>query len=140
MGLMSSFFERQLVGLDIGVSGIKAVEIAGKKTPRLVAYNRLPLPWETISSDGEIRQRETVIAALKKLFTIRAFTTKKVAVGASGNAIITKKISVPRMTAAELNHQLYWEAEQYIPFNINEVNLDFGGGEKGLCQFSDFPC
>lgn len=125
MGLFSSFLEHQLVGLDIGVSGIKAVELSGRKSPRLVAYNRLPLPWDTITPDGEIRHREIVVTALRRLFDFKGFTTKKVAVGATGNSIMTKKISVPRMSATELGHQLYWEAEQYIPFNVNDVNLDF---------------
>ncbi len=125
MGIFGSLFERQLVGLDIGVSGIKAVELHGKESPRLVAYNRVPLPWDAISPDGEIRSRPIVVNALKKLFELKSFTSKRVAVGASGNAIITKKITVPRMSEAELRDQLYWEAEQYIPFNINEVNLDF---------------
>lgn len=125
MGLFGSLFEHPLVGLDIGVSGIKAVELSRKRNPRLVAYNRLPLPWDTIAPDGEIKQRAVVTSALRRLFDFKGFTTKKVAVGAAGSAIMTKKIAVPRMSAADLGHQLYWEAEQYIPFNINEVNLDF---------------
>lgn len=118
------FLRRPLVGLDIGISGIKAVELHGTKTPRLVAYNRVPLPWQAIL-DGEIRERELVVGALRKLFDTTGFNTRRVAVGTSGNAVITKKITIPNMTEAELNHQLYWEAEQYIPFNISEVNLDY---------------
>lgn len=125
MGLFSSLFERQLVGLDIGVSGIKAVELQGRDRPRLVAYNRMPLPWETITPDGEFKNRGLVVDALKKLFELKSFTTKRVALGASGNAIMTKKISVQRQSEKELREQLYWEAEQYVPFNINEVNVDF---------------
>lgn len=125
MGLFSSLFERQLVGLDIGVSGIKAVELQGRDHPRLVAYNRMPLPWDTISADGEFKNRALVVDALKKLFELKSFTTKRVAIGASGNAIMTKKISVQRQTEKELRDQLYWEAEQYVPFPIAEVNVDF---------------
>jgi type IV pilus assembly protein PilM len=125
MDLLSLLFQRQLVGLDLGVSGIKAVELTGKKNPRLLAYNRVPLPRGTILPDGEIRDRDLVVAALKKLFEFKQFTTKRVAVGASGNSVMTKKISVPKMGREELSQQLYWEAEQYIPFNISEVNLDF---------------
>ena len=66
-----------------------------------------------------------IVSALKKLFELKAFTTKRVAIGAVGNAIITKKITLPRMSPTELNEQLYWEAEQYIPVNVNEMNLDF---------------
>lgn len=125
MRLLKSIFAKQLIGLDIGVSGIKAVELSGPKNPRLIAYNRVPLPWDTVSREGEIRRRDYVVSALKKMFEGRCFGSKRVAVGAFGNAIITKKITVPKMTSAELEHQLYWEAEQYIPFDVNEVNLDF---------------
>ncbi len=118
-------FDKGLVGLDIGVSGIKAVEISPGKNRRLMAYNRIPLPWNTISPDGEIRNRDVVVDALRALFGSKEFTTKKVATAAFGNSIITKKIQVPRMKEADLQEQIYWEAEQYIPFDVNDVNLDF---------------
>lgn len=135
-----SLFQRQLVGLDIGVSGIKAVELSGQKTPRLIAYNRVPLPWNAITTEGEIKEREIVVSALKKLFESKQFTSKKVAVGASGNSVISKKISVPKMAQEELAHQLYFEAEQYIPFDVNEVNLDFAIlGPSAQTQGSSTP-
>jgi type IV pilus assembly protein PilM len=124
MGLFN-FFQRQLVGLDIGISGIKAIELSSQKNPRLLAYNRMPLPWNAIAIDGEIRDRASVVGALKSLFQNDQFSTKKVAVGASGKSVITKKITVPRMSREELAHQLYFEAEQYIPFDVSEVNVDF---------------
>lgn len=125
MGLMSSFFERPLIGLDIGVSGIKAVELSGRKSPRLVAYNRIPLPWDAMGNDGEIKDRPLIVSSLRRLLDAKGFTTKRVAVGVAGTAIIAKKISMPRMSERDVEHQLHWEAEQYLPFNISEVNLDF---------------
>lgn len=125
MRFLDTLLQKQLVGLDIGISGIKAVEISREKTPRILAYNRVPLPWDTISVEGEVKQRDILVQALKKLFSVGCFSSKKVAVSAFGRSIITKRISVPVMTEDELDHQLYWEAEQYIPFNVNEVNLDF---------------
>jgi type IV pilus assembly protein PilM len=124
MGFLSLLFPSPLIGLDIGVSGIKAVELTAGKTPRLIAYNRVPLPRDTITSDGEIRQKDRLVQGLKRLFEA-GFSTKKVAVAAFGSSVMTKKVALPRMTEDELSHQLYWEAEQYIPFNIEEVNLDF---------------
>ncbi|MCB0406350.1 MAG: type IV pilus assembly protein PilM [Bdellovibrionales bacterium] len=125
MGFISSMFQRRLVGLDVGVSGIKAVELQGGKRPRLLSYNRVPLPWDAIQPDGEIREHNAVVNALKTLFESSSFTSKKVAIGASGTSIITKKIQMPKMTQEELGAQLYWEAEQYIPFQLDDVNLDF---------------
>jgi type IV pilus assembly protein PilM len=118
-------FEKSLVGLDIGVSGIKAVELSPEKTRRLMAYNRIPLPFNAISPDGEIKDRDVVVSALKTLFGTKEFTTTRVAVAGFGNSIITKKIQVDRMKPEELREQIYWEAEQYIPFDVNDVNLDF---------------
>lgn len=125
MSFLTNMFQRQLVGLDIGVSGIKAVELSGKKTPRLLAYNRVPLPWNAITPEGEIRDRTVVIAAISKLFEGKQFSSKRVAIGAAGNSVITKKVTMPKMTREELSHQLFFEAEQYIPFNLEEVNIDF---------------
>jgi type IV pilus assembly protein PilM len=125
MWKLKGLFQRPLVGLDIGLSGIKAVELRSNRSPRLIAYNRVPLPWNAISPDGEILNRKSVVTALSKLFEFSQFSTKKVAVGAAGSSVITKKISLPRMSSEELGHQLYFEAEQYIPFDVAEVNLDF---------------
>ena len=125
MRFLDSLLKKRLVGLDIGISGIKAVEISSEKSPRLLAYNRIPLNWDTISIEGEIKDRNAVVQALKKLFSVGNFSSKNVSVSAFGRSIISKRISVPMMTEEELDDQLYWEAEQYIPFNTDEVNLDF---------------
>ncbi len=119
------FFGKSLVGLDIGTSGIKAVELSPGRTRRLMSYNRIPLPWNTISPDGDFKNRSVVVEALKTLFASGGFTTKRVVTAGFGNAIITKKIQVDRMKPDELREQIYWEAEQYIPFDVNDVNLDF---------------
>lgn len=124
MDLFGSLFTRPLIGLDIGVSGIKAVELSSGKVPRLLAYNRIPLPQGIVTSAGELKDPDKLAEGLKRLFAA-GFSSKKVAVGAFGNAIITKKVSVPRMSEEELNEQFYWEAEQYIPYSLEEVNLDF---------------
>ena len=58
-------------------------------------------------------------------WTATAFKSKDVAASLSGNAVIVKKISLPVMTDAELAESIYWEAEQYIPFDIQDVNLDY---------------
>jgi len=118
-------FDKGLVGLDVGVSGIKAVELTPGKTRRLMAYNRVPLPWNAVSPDGEIKNREIVVEALRALFDSKHFSTRRIAAAGFGNSIITKKIQMDQMKPAELQEQIYWEAEQYIPFDVNDVNLDF---------------
>src|SRR5215218_6715812 len=75
--------------------------------------------------DGAIVGGVAVAEAIKRLFGQQAFTTKDVVASLSGNAVIVKKISLPVMTATELDESIYWEAEQYIPFDIQDVNLDY---------------
>ena len=75
--------------------------------------------------DGAIIDGAAVADAIRRLFENKAFKTKEVAASLSGNAVIVKKISLPVMTEAELAESIYWEAEQYIPFDIQDVNLDY---------------
>jgi type IV pilus assembly protein PilM len=75
--------------------------------------------------DGAIIDGAAVAEAIRKLFDGRHIKTRDVAASLSGNAVIVKKITLPVMTEAELAESIYWEAEQYIPFDIQDVNLDY---------------
>ncbi len=66
-----------------------------------------------------------MVESIRRLFDSRNIKTKEVAASLSGNAVIVKKIALPTMTEAELAESIYWEAEQYIPFDIQDVNLDY---------------
>src|ERR1043165_15257 len=116
---------KAVVGLDIGSSAVKAVELkpAGKGY-RVAAFGSEPLPPDSIV-DGAIMDGAAVSAVIRRLFASKAVKAKDVAASLSGNAVIVKKISLPVMTAAELDESIYWEAEQYIPFDIQDVNLDY---------------
>ncbi len=116
---------RAIVGLDIGSSAIKAIELkAAGKGFRVVGFGTEPVPPESIV-DGAIIDGAAVADAIRRLFETRGFKTKEVAASLSGNSVIVKKISMPPMTTAELGESIYWEAEQYIPFAVQDVNLDF---------------
>src|SRR5882672_3654022 len=116
---------KAVVGLDIGSSAVKAVELkpAGKGF-RVVAMASEPVPPDSIV-DGAMIDGAAVADAIRRLFENKAFKTKEVAASLSGNAVIVKKISLPVMSEAELAESIYWEAEQYIPFDIQDVNLDY---------------
>jgi type IV pilus assembly protein PilM len=123
VGLFSK--TRSVVGLDIGSSAVKAVELKPSgKGYRVAAFGTEPIPPDSIV-DGAIIDGAAVAEAIKRVFESKAFKTKEVAASLSGNAVIVKKISLPIMTAAELDESIYWEAEQYIPFDIQDVNLDY---------------
>jgi type IV pilus assembly protein PilM len=116
---------KSLVGLDIGSSAVKAVELkpAGKAY-RVTAFGSEPVPPDSIV-DGAIIDGAAVSDAIRRLFDGRNIKTRDVAASLSGNAVIVKKITLPVMTEAELAESIYWEAEQYIPFDIQDVNLDY---------------
>jgi type IV pilus assembly protein PilM len=117
---------KSLVGLDIGSSAIKAVELkpAGKGY-KVAAYGSEPVPPDSIV-DGAIIDGAAVVDAIRRVFEGRGIKTRDVAASLSGNAVIVKKIS-----EAELQESIYWEAEQYIPFDIQDVNLDYQIVESG---------
>jgi len=116
---------KAVVGLDIGSSAVKAVELkASGKGFKVTAFAIEPVPPDSIV-DGAIIDGTAVADAIRRLFENKAFKTKEVAASLSGNAVIVKKISLPVMTEAELAESIYWEAEQYIPFDIQDVNLDY---------------
>ena len=126
---------KSLVGLDIGSSAVKAVELkpAGKGY-KVAAFGSEPVPPDSIV-EGAIIDGGAVAEAIRCLFGNRGIKTREVAASLSGNAVIVKKITLPQMTEAELAESIYWEAEQYIPFDIQDVNLDYQildkGGEPG---------
>jgi type IV pilus assembly protein PilM len=116
---------RSLVGLDIGSSAVKAIELKPSgKTYKVTAFGSEPVPPDSIV-DGAIIDGAAVVEAIRRLFDSRNIKTKEVAASLSGNAVIVKKIALPTMTEAELAESIYWEAEQYIPFDIQDVNLDY---------------
>jgi len=116
---------KAVVGLDIGSSAVKAVELkASGKGFKVVAFAMEPVPPDSIV-DGAIIDGAAVAEAIRRVFENKAFKTKEVAASLSGNAVIVKKINLPVMTEAELAESIYWEAEQYIPFDIQDVNLDY---------------
>src|SRR2546429_9309131 len=116
---------KAVVGLDIGSSAVKAVELkAWGKGFKVTAFAIEPVPPDSIV-DGAIIDGTAVADAIRRLFENKAFKTKEVAASLSGNAVIVKKISLPVMTESELAESIYWEADQYIPFDIQDVNLDY---------------
>ena len=114
---------KNLVGVDIGSSGIKVAEIAEKRGERsLVRFGYHPLPPQTIV-DGHVMNSGAIVEGLEKLF--HKSKRRIVAMRASGHSVIIKKITMPQMTRAELEEQINWEAEQHIPFDLADVQVDY---------------
>jgi type IV pilus assembly protein PilM len=117
---------KQLAGLDIGSSSIKAAELrpAGKGSYELVSLGIEDLPQDCIV-DGVIISKIPVSDAINKIFAQQNIKTKQIATSIAGHSVIVKKISLPAQNDADLAESLRWEAEQYIPFEISDVNLDY---------------
>lgn len=117
--------KNQLVGLDIGSHSIKLVEIDdSKKGMILKSFGVVHLPKDTIV-EGSIKEIEVAAAAIKNLFKNLNVKNKNVATSISGFSVIVKKISITKRDEAELESSIQEEAEQYIPFDISDVNLDY---------------
>jgi type IV pilus assembly protein PilM len=116
---------RQLVGLDIGSSAIKVAQLKESKGRYfLQKFGVKPLEPEVIV-DGTVMDEGRVVAVIRELFDEANIKNKHVAISISGHAVIVKKINLPPMPDEELEGQVKLAAEQYIPFDINEVNIDF---------------
>jgi type IV pilus assembly protein PilM len=117
--------KKGVIGLDIGSSSIKLVELVeSKNTYKLQNLGIAPLPPEAIV-DGALMDSVTIIGAIRELIANTKAKTKDVITSVSGHSVIVKKITLPLMSDSELEESIQWEAERYIPFDINEVNIDF---------------
>lgn len=126
---------RGLVGLDIGSSSVKAVELTGKPgSLSLVNLGFEGLQPDTVV-DGQIMELNDVSGVISGLFAANQFKTDRVAAGVSGSSVIVKNIIVPQMTREELEESIDWHAEEHIPFEISDVSLDYqvvGSGADSL--------
>ena len=115
-----------VVGLDIGSSAIKLVELKERKAGEF-ALQRLgvePLSPEAIV-DGSIMDSSLVVDAIHKLNDHTKVKGTQYATSLSGHSVIIKKIQLPAVSQDQLAESIQWEAEQYIPFDINDVRLDY---------------
>jgi type IV pilus assembly protein PilM len=117
--------KKEIIGIDIGSSSVKLVQLKEQKGAfTLQNVGILPLPLEAIV-DNTLMDSSSIVEAIKKLFKSLNIRVKDAACSVSGNSVIIRKISLPAMPPEELEDQIHWEAEQYIPFDINDVNIDF---------------
>ena len=117
---------KQVVGLDIGSSTVKMAEL---RPVRKGGYELVSLGIEDLSPecivDGVIISKLPVSDAISRIFAQQNVKNKRVATSVSGHSVIVKKIALPTQTQDERSESIRWEAEQYIPFDIADVNLDY---------------
>jgi type IV pilus assembly protein PilM len=116
---------KSMVGVDIGSSSVKAVELEGKNG----SFQLLSLGYHGLQPDsvvdGQIMELNSIASAIGSIFDEHKIKTTRVAAGVNGHSVIVKNIVLPHMTEAELEESFSWHAEEHIPFDISDVNLDY---------------
>jgi type IV pilus assembly protein PilM len=119
------FGKKNLVGVDIGSSSVKAVELQGKTG----SLQLMSLGYENLQADsivdGQIMELNDVSNVITNIFREHQIKTDRIAAGVSGHSVIVKNIVVPQMSADELEESIEWHAEEHIPFDISDVSLDY---------------
>ena len=117
--------KKSMVGLDIGSSSVKAVELQGKNG----SFQLVSLGYENLQPDsivdGQIMELNNVSNVIANIFNEHKIATTRVAAGVSGHSVIVKNIILPQMSEDELQESFSWHAEEHIPFDISDVNLDY---------------
>jgi type IV pilus assembly protein PilM len=117
---------KQAIGLDIGSSALKSAEL---RPARRGGFELVSLGIEELSPDcivdGVIISKLPVTDAISRIFSQQNIKNNRVNTSISGHSVIVKKISLPVQSDEDLAESIRWEAEQYIPFDISDVNLDY---------------
>jgi len=128
-----------LVGLDIGSRSIKVGEVKDTSSGRtLTRFGAIDIAPGIIEEDG-IKNPEAAADSISQMFKLYNIKQQNAAISVGGYSVIVKKINVQNMPEDQLQETIHLEAEQYIPFDINDVNLDFqilGGSELNPNQMS----
>lgn len=116
----------QLVGVDIGSSTIRAVEVAGvgTKRPSVVRFFSIPLP-EGAVKNGEVIEVNTVSAALRQLWAAAKFRSKEVVLGVGNAKVLVRDLSVPKLSQAEIHESLPTHVQEMLPVPVADALLDF---------------
>ena len=117
--------KNQLIGLDIGSYSIKLVEIEHKKREKILKNIGIAqIPPDTLSA-GEIKAPEIIKQAIVELFNNLKIKNKKISASISGISVIAKKVSLADREDLDIEDAIKHEAEQFIPYDIDDVNIDF---------------
>ncbi|MBF0210648.1 MAG: type IV pilus assembly protein PilM [Desulfamplus sp.] len=117
-----------LVGLDIGTSLIKVAELKGSgKSLSLNKFAVLPIRAGLIE-DGQIIEMEELSRDVETIFKVNKIKSKNISISTGGSSVVVKTISMPSAAASSdvaLLESIRFEAEQYIPYDIDDMNVDF---------------
>jgi type IV pilus assembly protein PilM len=113
------------VGLDIGSHSVKVAQISKKGGKHVLTNFGIGKLLPEAIVDGEVMDRDIVVDTIRDLFESKSIKADSVATAVSGRAVIVKKIFVDKLPPEEAGEAIYLEAEQHIPFGIDDVYLDY---------------
>ena len=117
--------KKHLIGLDIGSSVVKAAEIKiSSKEKVLKKFGMARIPHGAIAED-RIVDMEAVAREIRTLFKTLKIREKNVAISTGGHSVVIKTINTSKLPDSALHRTIYSEAEQYIPYDIDDVNIDY---------------
>lgn len=118
--------KKGLIGLDIGSSCIKVAKVNDTKAGyELAFFDMIPIHPDVIT-DGMIADKTRLVASIKELLKKAGIKNKDAVISFSGHpSVIIKKINMPIMSEEEISDSMKYEAQQYVPFDINDVEIDF---------------
>jgi type IV pilus assembly protein PilM len=127
-----------LLGIDIGSSSVKIVELSKSGSElKVQSAGVFPLPPNTIV-EGRIDNAEALAATLTRAVQKLRTKAKNVAIAVPGSAVITRVLEMPaNLSDDEMESQLLLEAEQYIPYSLDEVSIDFAVLETDVDEDDD---
>ena len=124
--MIGGLFSKTIVGLDIGSSSVKAIQLKLVGSKWIVeATGMVDLPKEALEPGKADAKQGFLLDALKRLFKESGISSRNVVTSLSGDSVIVRYVKLPYMSAEELRGAIGSEAEQYIPLNIDQVVLDF---------------
>ena len=116
---------RTVVGLDIGTSGVRAAELRhGRGGATLERFAQVALPAGAVR-DGEVVDVDTVGAAIRELWVLGKFTTKRVVVGVANQKVVVRQVDLPWLPGAQLKESLAFQVPDYIPMPVENALLDY---------------
>ena len=115
---------KTLIGLDIGTQTIKAVQLSCDKTVTLHAAGYIATPPQTLFSSNP-QDEQTLAASINRLVHDMKVSTVEVSASLPSAKVVTRVIQVPLMNANELASSIQWESEQYIPWPLSKIKLDY---------------
>jgi type IV pilus assembly protein PilM len=112
------------IGLDIGSTAVRAVEITGGDSPVIVHAAQVPLPIGAVEN-GEVREPEVVAEALKELWQRGGFKGRRVYMGVGNQRVVVREIALPYLPEKELRASLGFQVQEFIPMAVDEAVIDF---------------